>query len=137
MEIPMIPRIMSEWAHRRTGIDIHPGAQIGKSFFIDHGSGVVIGETAEIGEQVKIYQGVTLGALSFPKNPDGTLIKGGKRHPTICDRVTIYSGATILGGETVIGADSIIGANTWITASVPPRMLVTFQEQQIYRSIKL
>lgn len=136
MEIPMIPRIMSEWAHRRTGIDIHPGAQIGRSFFIDHGSGVVIGETAEIGDQVKIYQGVTLGALSFPKNPDGTLKKGGKRHPTIGDRVTIYSGATILGGETVIGADCIIGANTWITASVPPRMLVTFQEQQIYRSIK-
>jgi serine O-acetyltransferase len=136
MQIPMIPRIMSEWAHRRTGIDIHPGARIGKSFFIDHGTGVVIGETAEIGDSVKLYQGVTLGALSFPKNTDGTLIKGGKRHPTIEDRVTIYSGATILGGKTIIGKDSVIGANTWITASVPPGTLVTFQEQQVYRSIK-
>jgi serine O-acetyltransferase len=136
MQIPMIPRIMSEWAHRRTGIDIHPGARIGKSFFIDHGTGVVIGETAEIGDNVKLYQGVTLGALSFPKNADGSLIKGGKRHPTIEDRVTIYSGATILGGKTIIGKDSIIGANTWITASVPPGTLVTFQEQQVYRSIK-
>ncbi|MDZ7316024.1 MAG: serine acetyltransferase [candidate division KSB1 bacterium] len=136
MEIPIIPRVMSEWAHRRTGIDIHPGATIGKSFFIDHGTGVVIGETTEIGNNVKIYQGVTLGALSFPKQSDGTLVKGGKRHPTIRDRVTIYAGATILGGETVIGEDCIIGANTWITSSVPPRTLVTFQEQQIYRRLE-
>lgn len=136
MQIPIIPRIMSEWAHHKSGIDIHPGACIGKSFFIDHGSGVVIGETAQIGDNVKIYQGVTLGALSFPKADDGTLIKSGKRHPTIKDRVTIYAGATILGGTTVIGEDSIIGANTWITSSVPPKTLVTFQEQQIYRSLK-
>jgi len=136
MEIPLIPRIMSEWAHRRTGVDIHPGARIGKRFFIDHATGVVIGETTEIGDDVKVYQGVTLGALSFPKNPDGSIVKGGKRHPTLKDRVTIYSGATILGGETIIGEDSVIGANTWITSSVPPKTLVTFQEQQKYRSLE-
>jgi serine O-acetyltransferase len=136
LEIPLIPRMMSEWSHRRTGIDIHPGAKIGTRFFIDHGTGVVIGETADIGDDVKIYQGVTLGALSFRKNPDGSVIKGGKRHPTIKDRVTIYSGATILGGETVIGEGSIIGANTWITSSVAPGTLVTFQEQQHYRKVK-
>lgn len=135
-DIPLIPRIMSEWAHRRSGVDIHPGAKIGKRFFIDHGSGVVIGETSEIGNDVKIYQGVTLGALSFPKKPDGTVVKGGKRHPTIEDNVTIYSGATILGGYTVIGKGSIIGANTWITSSVPPNTLVTFQEQQKSRPIE-
>ena len=136
MEIPLIPRIMSEWAHRRTGVDIHPGAKIGKNFFIDHGTGVVIGETTEIGDSVKLYQGVTLGALSFPKNPDGSVKKGGKRHPTLLDSVTIYSGATILGGDTVIGEGCIIGANTWITSSVPSRTLVTSQEQQIYRAIE-
>ncbi len=136
MEIPLIPRIMSEWAHRRTSIDIHPGAKIGHSFFIDHGTGVVIGETAEIGNTVKLYQGVTLGALSFPKNADGSIKKGGKRHPTIEDDVTIYSGATILGGKTVIGRESIIGANTWITSSVPARTLVNFEENQRYRAVK-
>ena len=134
MQVPIIPRMMSEWAHRRSGIDIHPGAMIGKSFFIDHGTGVVIGETTEIGDHVKIYQGVTLGALSFPKNPDGSVVKGGKRHPTVKDRVTIYSGATILGGQTVIGEGSIIGANTWITYSVPAWTRVEIQEQQIFRS---
>ncbi len=130
MAVPLIPRMMSEWAHRRTSIDIHPGASIGNRFFIDHGTGVVIGETTEIGDDVKIYQGVTLGALSIKKNQDGTAVKGGKRHPTIEDRVTIYSGATILGGETVIGHDSTIGANTWITAPVAPNSLVTFQDKQ-------
>lgn len=134
MEIPLIPRIMSEWAHRRTGIDIHPGASIGHSFFIDHGTGVVIGETTEIGDNVKLYQGVTLGALSFRKNADGTIRKGGKRHPTIEDNVIIYSSAAILGGKTVIGHDSIIGANTWVTSSVPPNTRVTFQENQMYNS---
>jgi len=135
MGIPLISRMMSEWAHRRTGIDIHPGAEIGSHFFIDHGTGVVIGETTIIGNNVKIYQGVTLGALSIKKKPDGTVVKGGKRHPTIEDRATLYSGATILGGDTIIGHDSIIGANTWITSSVPPKTLVTFQEQQKYRSL--
>ncbi len=116
--VPLLPRMLSEWAHRQTGIDIHPGAEIGPAFFIDHGTGVVIGETTRIGAGVKIYQGVTLGALSFPRNPDGTLVKGGRRHPTIGDGVTIYANATILGGETEIGAGAVIGGGTWITASV-------------------
>jgi serine O-acetyltransferase len=117
--VPLLPRLLSEWAHRQTGIDIHPGARIGASFFIDHGTGVVVGETSRIGAGVKLYQGVTLGALSFPRNPDGTLVKGGQRHPTIGDGVTIYANATILGGETVIGAGAVIGGGVWITASVP------------------
>jgi serine O-acetyltransferase len=117
MEAPLIPRIMTEWAHSRTGIDIHPGAAIGRRFFIDHGTGVVIGETTQIGDDVKVYQGVTLGALSFPKTPDGRVIKGGKRHPTVEDGVTIYAGASIFGGRTLIGQGSVIGAN----ASVIPR----------------
>jgi len=136
MEIPLVARLMSEWAHRRTGIDIHPGATIGEYFFIDHATGVVIGETTNIANNVKLYQGVTLGARSFSKNEDGSIIKGGKRHPTIEENVTIYSGATILGGETIIGRNSVIGANTWITSSVPPDTLVTFQERQEYRSLK-
>jgi serine O-acetyltransferase len=119
MGVPLLPRIMNEWAHHRSGVDIHPGAQIGEHFFIDHGTGVVIGETTRIGDRVKIYQGVTLGALSFPRNPDGTLVKGGQRHPTIGDDVTIYANATILGGETIIGEGAVIGGGTWITSSVP------------------
>ncbi len=113
-KIPLIPRMMSEYVHKKTGIDIHPGAQIGDHFFIDHGTGVVIGETAVIGSRVKIYQGVTIGALSVRKDKAHQ-----KRHPTLQDRVTIYSGATILGGETVIGEDSVIGGNVWVTESVP------------------
>jgi serine O-acetyltransferase len=116
----MIPRIMAECAHNLTGIDIHPGATIGHRFFIDHGTGVVIGETTRIGDDVKLYQGVTLGALSMPRDEAGALIRETKRHPTLEDGVTIYAGATILGGNTVIGANSVIGANTWITESVPP-----------------
>ncbi len=118
--IPLLPRVMAEWAHARTGVDIHPGARIGESFFIDHGTGVVIGETTEIGRGVKIYQGVTLGALSFRRAPDGSLVKGGKRHPTLEDEVTIYANATILGGETVIGRGAVIGGGCWITSPVPP-----------------
>lgn len=117
-EIPLLPRVMSEHAHSITGIDIHPGATIGSSFFIDHGTGVVVGETTEIGERVRIYQGVTLGALSLPKEQVEQL-RYAKRHPTIKDDVTIYAGATVLGGETVIGAGSIIGGSVWITRSVP------------------
>jgi serine O-acetyltransferase len=124
--VPLIPRIMTEHAHSITGIDIHPGAQIGDTFFIDHGTGVVIGETTEIGRAVKIYQGVTLGALSFPKDSGGNLIRGRKRHPTIQDEVTIYSNATILG-PIVIGARSVIGGNTWITREVPPDTVVTIE----------
>lgn len=116
--VPLMPRIMSEWAHQQTGVDIHPGASIGRGFFVDHGTGTVIGETAILGERVKLYQGVTIGALSFQRNADGSLAKGGKRHPTVEDQVTVYAGATILGGETVIGRGAIIGGGTWITASV-------------------
>jgi serine O-acetyltransferase len=132
-EVPLLPRMMTEWAHRRTGVDIHPGATIGESFFIDHGTGVVIGETTVIGANVKIYQGVTLGALSFPKDERGRLIRGHKRHPTIEDEVVIYAGATILGGETVIGRGSVIGGNTWVTHSVPAgsKVITTPQEQRI------
>jgi serine O-acetyltransferase len=119
LDVPIIPRLMSEWVHSRTGIDIHPGATIGESFFIDHGTGVVIGESAEIGDRVKIYQSATLGARSFPLDEYGFAVKGVKRHPTIEDDVVIYSGATILG-DIVIGARSTINANAWVTRSVPP-----------------
>ena len=119
LEVPLLPRLMSEHAHSLTGIDIHPGAKIGESFVIDHGTGVVIGETTRIGKDVRIYQGVTLGALSLPRDTVNSL-RGEKRHPTIEDNVIVYSGATILGGETTIGARSVIGGNVWITESVPP-----------------
>lgn len=126
--VPMIPRIMSEYAHSRTGIDIHPGAQIGPWFFIDHGTGIVIGETTEIGEWVKIYQGVTLGGLSTRA---GQGLRNHKRHPTIEDRVTIYSGASILGGETRIGEGSIIGGNAFVTRSVPPHTRVSIRDPDL------
>lgn len=128
--VPLLPRIMSEYAHDRTGIDIHPGAQIGERFFIDHGTGIVIGETAIIGDNVRLYQGVTLGALSLR---DSSSLRGKKRHPTIEDDVTIYAGSTILGGETVIGAGTIIGGNVWLTKSVPPgsRVLAEAPRQRV------
>ena len=128
---PIIPRMMTEWAHRRTGIDIHPGARIGSHFFIDHGTGVVIGETCEIGRGVKLYHGVTLGARSFAKDEAGHIVKGGKRHPNVEDNVTIYPNSTILGGETVIGANSTIGANVFLMQSVPPDSLVIYEETQL------
>jgi serine O-acetyltransferase len=118
-KVPLIPRIMSERAHSKTGIDIHPGARIGPGFFIDHGTGVVIGETCVIGCNVKLYQGVTLGALSFEKDEQGRPIKGVKRHPNVEDDVVIYAGATILGGTTTIGRGSVVGGNVWLTHSVP------------------
>ncbi|MBE6382468.1 MAG: serine acetyltransferase [Lentisphaerae bacterium] len=120
LKVPIIPRIMSEFAHSKTGIDIHPGATIGERFFIDHGTGVVIGETCVIGRNVRLYQGVTLGGLSFDKDASGVLVKGLKRHPNIEDNVVIYANATILGGDTTIGHDSEIGGNVWIKDSVPP-----------------
>lgn len=123
--VPLIPRIMSEHLHSQTGIDIHPGAKIGKNFFIDHGTGTVIGETAEIGDNVKIYQGVTLGALSFPKDEKGNIIRGRKRHPTIGNNVVIYSGATLLGPDAVIGDNVVIGGNTWITTAVEAGTKIT------------
>lgn len=128
---PVVPRMMTEWAHARTGIDIHPGASIGSHFFIDHGTGVVIGETCNIGNHVKLYHGVTLGARSFVKDASGNLVKGGKRHPDVEDFVTIYPNSTILGGETVIGARSTIGANVFILQSVPPNSLVIYEENQL------
>ncbi len=124
MNVPILPRMMSEYIHGITGIDIHPGATIGESFYIDHGTGIVIGESSVIGEQVKIYQGVTLGGIQVAKSLAST-----KRHPTIEDHVCIYANATILGGDIVIGAHSIIGANVWITQSVPENSLVTYQTE--------
>lgn len=129
-EVPFLPRIFTEYAHARTGIDIHPGAKIGPSFFIDHGTGVVIGETTTIGSGVRLYQGVTLGALSLPKDA-GVRLRGKKRHPTLEDGVTVYAGATILGGDTVIGAGSVIGGNVWLTESVPPGTKVLIKTPEL------
>lgn len=130
MNVPLIPRIMTEYAHSHTGIDIHPGAKIGESFFIDHGTGVVIGETASIGKRVRIYQGVTLGALSLTKE-ECKRLRNKKRHPTLEDDVIIYANATILGGETVVGARSVIGGNVWLTHSVPPDTEVFAEKQEL------
>ncbi len=130
-KVPVIPRMMTEWAHSRTGIDIHPGAEIGSHFFIDHGTGVVIGETCQIGNHVKLYHGVTLGARSFAKDDAGHIVKGGKRHPNVSDNVTIYPNSTILGGETVIGENSTIGANVFLMHSVPPNSLVVHEPKQL------
>ena len=128
LQIPLIPRMMTEWAHSKTGIDIHPGATIGEYFFIDHGTGIVIGETAIIGNWVKLYQGVTLGATSFPRDSTGELVRNTKRHPTIEDNVVIYANATILGGRTVIGKDSVIGSSVWLTSSVPAGTTVVIEK---------
>lgn len=130
LKVPILPRTMSEYAHSTTGIDIHPGATIGESFVIDHGTGVVIGETTTIGNNVRIYQGVTLGAHSLPKDA-GSRMKGQKRHPTIEDDVIIYSGATILGGETTIGKGSIVGGNVWLTDSIPPNTKVVMEAPRL------
>ncbi len=132
LKIPLIPRMMTEYAHAKTGIDIHPGAIIGRRFFIDHGTGVVIGETTEIGEGVKVYQGVTLGALSFPRDETtGELVRGTKRHPTIEDGVVIYANATILGGRTRIGHHSVVGSSAWITRSIAPHTVVTIEDPRL------
>lgn len=133
IEVPYIPRMMTEWAHARTGIDIHPGARIGQHFFIDHGTGVVIGQTCEIGDHVKIYQGVTLGALSFKTDQQGELLRGDdvKRHPTIEDRVVIYANATVLGGKTLIGHDAVIGSSVWLTRSVEPNTTVVLEKPKL------
>ncbi|MGE0605854.1 MAG: serine O-acetyltransferase [Pirellulales bacterium] len=131
LQIPLIPRMMTEWAHSKTGIDLHPGATIGKYFFIDHGTGVVLGQTCQIGEHVKLYQGVTLGALSFATDGDGNLVRGTKRHPTIEDRVVIYANATVLGGNTVIGHDSVIGSSVWLTRSVDPHTTVVLEKPKL------
>ncbi|TBV80351.1 MAG: serine acetyltransferase [Desulfobulbaceae bacterium] len=131
LEVPILPRIMTEHAHSVTGIDIHPGAQIGEAFFIDHGTGVVIGQTAVLGRGVRLYQGVTLGALAFKRDQDGQLERQTKRHPTLEDDVTVYAGSTILGGKTVIGARSVIGGNIWLTHSVPPDTKVVLNPPEL------
>jgi len=129
--VPLLPRMITEFAHERTGMDIHPGAQIGTHFFVDHGTGVVIGETATIGSHVKLYQGVTLGAKSFDTDNQGNPVKGVKRHPDIGDNVTIYAQATILGGDTSIGANSVIGGNVWLLDSVPANSIAYFKSDDL------
>ncbi|MFO0926133.1 MAG: serine acetyltransferase [Gemmataceae bacterium] len=129
--VPLVPRMMTEYAHAKTGIDIHPGARIGPGFFIDHGTGVVIGETCDIGRNVKLYQGVTLGALSFPRDSSGNIIRGMKRHPTLEDEVVVYANATILGGDTTVGHHAVIGSNVWITQSVAARTVVTLEKPML------
>jgi len=129
--VPMMARIMTEWAHSKTGCDIHPGAKIGSAFFIDHATGVVIGETTDIGDGVKLYQGVTLGALSFPRDATGNIIRGKKRHPTVESGSTLYANATVLGGQTVVGAGSVIGGSVFLTHSVPPRSRVSLKEPEL------
>ena len=129
--VPLMPRMMTEWAHSQTGIDIHPKAEIGEYFFIDHGTGVVIGETCEIGNWVKLYQGVTLGALSFPKDESGQLVRGQKRHPTIEDNVVIYANASVLGGNTRIGKNAVLGSNVWLVYSVAPNTTVTIEKPHL------
>ena len=133
LDVPFIPRMLTEWAHAQTGIDIHPGAQIGHHFFIDHGTGVVVGQTCEIGNHVKIYQGVTLGALSFQTDNEGDLMRGQdvKRHPTIEDRVVIYANATVLGGRTIVGHHSVIGSSVWLTRSVDPQTTVVLEKPKL------
>lgn len=131
MGIPLLPRIMTEWAHQKTGIDIHPGATIGPGFFIDHGTGVVIGETCLIGRNVKLYQGVTLGALSFPRDASGNIIRGQKRHPTLEDEVVVYANATILGGDTVVGHNAVVGSSVWLTQSVAPHTTVMMEKPSL------
>lgn len=131
MGVPLLPRMMTEYAHRVTGIDIHPGARIGRSIMIDHGTGIVIGETAIVGDRVKLYQGVTLGALYFPRDETGSLVRRTKRHPTVEDDVVLYAHATVLGGDTVLGRGSVVGSNAWITESVPPYSKVLYQSMTV------
>ncbi len=131
MRVPLLPRIMSEWAHAHSGADIHPGAKIGRSFFIDHSTGVVVGETSTIGSNVKLYQGVTLGALSIPRDERGRVIRDSKRHPTVEDNVTVYANATVLGGKTAIGANSVVGGSVFVTQSVPGGSLVALRPPEL------
>jgi serine O-acetyltransferase len=134
LKIPLLPRMLTEYAHRKTGIDLHPGATIGHSIMIDHGTGIVVGETAVVGNHVKIYQGVTLGALYFPRDESGAMVRQTKRHPTVEDHVVLYANATVLGGDTVIGHHSVIGSNAWITESVPPYSKVLYQTESIVKT---
>jgi serine O-acetyltransferase len=131
MGVPLMPRIMSEWAHTNTGADIHPGAQIGGSFFIDHATGIVVGETSHLGASVKLYQGVTLGALSHPKDDRGRVIRGTKRHPSVEDGATLYANATVLGGQTVVGEGSVVGGSVFLTKSVPKGAKVAMKPPEL------
>jgi len=131
LEIPLLPRMMTEYAHRLTGIDIHPGATMGRRIMIDHGTGIVVGETAVVGNNVRIYQGVTIGALFFPRDEAGYMIRKTKRHPTVEEGVVLYANATVLGGDTVIGHHSVVGSNAWITESIPPYSKVLYQSESI------
>lgn len=131
LDVPLLPRILSEWAHTQTGVDIHPGASIGESFFIDHATGVVVGETTEIGARVKLYQGVTLGAMSHPRDERGRVVRGTKRHPTVGDDVTLYANAIVLGGETTVGSESIVGGSVFLTRSVPPGSRVAMKPPEL------
>lgn len=132
--VPLLPRMMTEYAHRLTGVDLHPGALIGRSIMIDHATGIVVGETAVVGNHVKMYQGVTLGALYFPKDDVGGVIRQAKRHPTVEDYVVLYANSTVLGGDTVIGHHSVVGSNAWVTASVPPYSKVIYETESIVRT---
>jgi serine O-acetyltransferase len=134
--VKLMPRIMTEWAHARTGADLHPGAAIGEAFFLDHATGAVIGETTEIGDGVKLYQGVTLGALSHPRDARGRVIRGTKRHPTVEDGVTIYANATVLGGTTVVGAESLLGGSVFVTQSVPARSRVAMKPPELRLQVR-
>lgn len=134
LDIPMLPRMMTEYAHRLTGIDLHPGASIGRGIMIDHGTGIVVGETAVVGNHVKIYQGVTLGALYFPRDEAGAMVRQTRRHPTVEDYVVLYANATVLGGETVIGHHSVVGSNAWITESIPPYSKVLYQSESVVKT---
>lgn len=134
LNIPLLPRMLTEYAHQRTGIDIHPGAKLGRGIMIDHGTGIVIGETAIVGDHVKIYQGVTLGALYFPRDEVGAMVRQTKRHPTVEHGVVLYAHATVLGGDTIIGHDSVVGSNAWVTESVPPYSKVRYQTETIVKS---
>lgn len=131
MGVPILPRIMSEWAHAETGADIHPGARVGASFFVDHATGVVVGETTDIGNHVKLYQGVTLGALSHPRDDQGRVIRNTKRHPTVEDGATLYANATVLGGATVVGSESIVGGSVFLTKSIPKRSRVALKPPEL------
>jgi serine O-acetyltransferase len=134
LSIPLLPRMMTEYAHRLTGIDLHPGATMGRGIMIDHGTGIVVGETAVVGDGVKFYQGVTLGALYFPRDEQGLMVRETKRHPTVESNVVLYANATVLGGDTVIGHDSVIGSNAWVTSSVAPFSKVLYQSESIIRT---
>lgn len=134
LDVPLLPRMMTEFAHQMTGIDLHPGATIGAGIMIDHGTGIVVGETATVGNHVKMYQGVTLGAFNFPRDESGSMIRSAKRHPTVEDHVILYANATVLGGDTVVGHHSVVGSSAWVTESLPPYSKVIYRSDSVIRT---